>query len=87
MALNFPNQSRSYDERGQRIRFWGYDGAFEISFFLEQHAFSRISPDAKSNEAGFLRAFDQFRDRILQVAAKVYAGRRRDAYTLHAADF
>lgn len=87
MPLNFPNRSRSYDERGRRVRFWGYDGAFEISFFVEQRAFARISPDAKLDEAGFLGAFDRYRDRILQVAAKVYAGRRKEAYTLLASDF
>ncbi|WP_425277585.1 DUF1488 family protein [Hyphomicrobium nitrativorans] len=31
MALSFPNRSRSYDERGRRVRFWGYDGAFETA--------------------------------------------------------
>ncbi len=87
MALSFPNRSRSYDERGRRVRFWGYDGTFEISFFVEQRAFARISPDAKLDENGFLSAFDRYRDRILQVAAKVYAGPRRDAYTLLASDF
>lgn len=87
MALSFPNRSRSYDERGRRVRFWGYDGAFEISFFVEQRVFTRISPDATLDEAGFLSAFDCCRDRILQVAAKAYAGRRREAYILRANDF
>ncbi|WBT37669.1 DUF1488 domain-containing protein [Hyphomicrobium sp. DMF-1] len=87
MALSFPNRSRSYDERGRRVRFWGYDGAFEISFFVEQRAFARISPHATLDEAGFLGVFDRYRDRILQVAAKVYAGRRREAYTLLESDF
>jgi hypothetical protein len=39
------------------------------------------------DEAGFLRAFDRYRDRILQVAAKVYASRRMEAYILRANDF
>lgn len=84
MALSFPNRS-SYDERGRRVRFWGYDGAFEISFFVEQRAFARISPHVTLDEAGFLRAFD--RDRNLQAAAKVYASRRMEAYILRANDF
>lgn len=87
MALSFPNLSRSYDARGRRVRFWGYDGALEISFFIEQCAFSRMSPDPKFDEAGILVAFDRYRDRILGVAAKLYSGRRRDAYTLLASDF
>ncbi len=87
MALNFPNRSRSYDPRGRRVRFWGYDGTLEISFFVDQLAFSRMSPDAKLDEAGFLGVFDRYRDRILSVATKIYSGRRRDAYTLIASDF
>lgn len=87
MALSFPNRSRSYDERGRRVRFWGYDGAFEITFFVEQRAFARISPDAKLDEAGYLSAFDRCRDRILQVAAKMYTRRRKEVYTLLESDF
>ena len=34
-ALTFPNRSRSYDEAGQRIRFIGHDGMFEIAFAVE----------------------------------------------------
>lgn len=87
MALNFPNRSRSYDPRGRRVQFWGYDGAFEISFFVDQRAFARMSPEAQLDEAGLLSVFDRYRDRILQAAAKAYAGRRKDAYTLLASDF
>ena len=36
MGLNLPTESRSYDRRGRRVRFWGHDGAFEIWFFVEQ---------------------------------------------------
>lgn len=32
MSLSFPNQSRSYEEAGKRIRFIGHDGMFEIPF-------------------------------------------------------
>jgi hypothetical protein len=38
MALNFPNGSRSFDARRDLIRFWGYDSALEISFFVEMSA-------------------------------------------------
>lgn len=87
MALNFPNQSRSYDQRGHRVRFWGHDGAFEICFFVEQSALGRINPDAKRDEAGLLNAFDRNRSRILEVAAKLYSRCRRNSYTLLASDF
>ncbi len=87
MTLSFPNRSRSYDARGRRVRFWGYDGAIEISFFIDQHAFTRMSPNPKMDEAGILIAFDRYRDQILNVAARIYSGRRREAYTLLASDF
>ncbi|MBX9863183.1 MAG: DUF1488 domain-containing protein [Hyphomicrobium sp.] len=87
MTLTFPNLSRSYDERGRRVRFWGYDGTFEINFFVEQRAFSRIDPSTKLDEAGFLNTFDRYRDRILKVASNAYSDRHRDAYTLVVADF
>ena len=87
MALNFPNRSRTYDQRGSRVQFWGHDGAFEICFFIEQAALGHITPDAKRDEGGFLKAFDRNRDKILEVAAKLYSRCRRDSYTLLASDF
>jgi hypothetical protein len=87
VALSFPNRSRSYDSRGHRVRFWGHDGAFEVSFFMEQRALFRLSPDTNPDEAGLLSVFDRYRDRIMAAAMKVYAGRRKDAYTLLASDF
>ena len=38
MTLTFPNRSRSYDEAGQRIRFLGHDGMFEVPFAIEIEA-------------------------------------------------
>ena len=87
MTLNFPNPSRSYDARRRVVRFWGHDGALEVCFCVEQGAFTRLSPDAKLDEAGFLKAFDRFRDRILAVAARVYSRGRADSYTLLTSDF
>lgn len=53
MALNFPNPNRSYDAKHHCVRFWGYDGAFEISFVVEQRVFSRINPGAIEDESEF----------------------------------
>ncbi len=87
MPLNFPNGSRSYDERRNVIRFWGYDSALEISFFVEVGALFKLCPQTKNVEAGYLEAFDTARDRIHETARKVYSRARKDAYILAAADF
>lgn len=88
VTLGFPNRSRSYDARGQRVRFWGHDGAFEVCFFVERDAFSRMNPKAMLDEAGILTEFDRYRERIMEAANKMYnSQRRRDAYTLMASDF
>jgi hypothetical protein len=87
MALNFPNESRSYDSTRNLIRFWGYDSALEISFFVEVSALNKLDPMARSVESEFLEAFDASRDRIYETARKVYSRSRKDAYVLAAADF
>lgn len=77
MPLNFPNPSRSYDAHLGRIRFWGHDSAMEVPFFLDENAIFVLYPKTTNTEAGILAAFDQARERIFAVAAKVYAAGRR----------
>ena len=88
MTLNFPNQSRSYDPDRRRVRFWGHDDAMEVSFFLDEAALFKLYPRTKNAEEGILAAFDAARERIFEVANKVYAPRQqRSFYVLAAADF
>ena len=87
MALSFPNPTRSYDSQHRCVQFWGYDGAFEISFTVEQGAFDKISSSATGDEFGTLEIFDKYRDKILRAARRVYRGRHVGAYTLMSADF
>ena len=89
MTLSFPNQSRSFDANRNRVRFWGYDRAFEISFFVDAGALQKICPDMNVAEAGILKAFDALRDRIHEVAGKVYMRGHRGTFAcnLAAADF
>ena len=87
MALNFPNQSRSYDATLRAVRFWGHDGAIEASFYVNEDALKRIQPGFRSDEAGILRAFDSYRDLIHTTAAKVYGRGRKGSYELIPADF
>lgn len=73
MTVSFPNESRSFDEKKGCIRFWGYDGPMEISFFVDSEALQMLHPVSTGAEAEFLAAFDTERDRIHTAAAAVYA--------------
>lgn len=86
MALNFTNESRSYDSTRHAVRFWGYDRSMEISFFVTEDALRRLQSDA-SREADFLSAFDAYRSRIREAAVKVYGRGRQGSYELRANDF
>ena len=70
MAIDFPNQSRSYDARHRCVRFWGHDSAREVSFLIEQDALTRMDQTAPRTEDEFLGAFDANRDRIFKAARK-----------------
>lgn len=88
MKLSFPNPSRSFDASKNRVRFWGYDRSIEISFFVGEDALKQLCPDMNSAETEFLQAFDAERNRIYEVADKVY-GRDKgsSAYVLSSEDF
>lgn len=90
MTLEFPNRCRSFDEARRAVRFSGYDGMFEVRFFVEAGALA--IPEAAllgsgTLEAGCLSAFDALRQSIQDVAREAYSYGRRDSYTLTAADF
>ena len=87
MTLNFPNESRSYDARRNAVRFWGYDSALEISFFVETSALHKLDPLIKDAEADYLEAFDAARPQIHESARKVYSRTHKGAYLLSDADF
>ena len=89
MTVNFPNPSRSFEAKKNRICFWGYDSVIEISFFVEADALNKLCPNMDSTEAGFLEAFDAERKRIHKVADRVYSRDRKGsyAYILAAEDF
>jgi hypothetical protein len=85
MALTFPNASRSFDEIRNVIRFTGYDGMFEVKFFVEATALLKTAPSGIT-ESDCLRAFDVARTRVQTAAAKLYNPKRGATYTLTAAD-
>ena len=84
MTLNFPNESRSFDAERNRVRFWGYDGAIEISFFVDADALRKLgplSPGSDDVEALLLQVFDAAREQIYKVADKVHRCRPNGSYT------
>ena len=85
MAINFPNQSRSYDPSHRRVRFLGHDDSREVSFLVEADALRSIDAHA-SDEDGFLKAFDANLQRIQDAARKAYSRRGNGFYVLAAAD-
>ncbi len=90
MTLQFPNTSRSFDEARNAVRFSGYDGMFEVRFFVEAAALAVPVSALRGSgtpEAGCLSAFDALRKSIQDVAREAYSHGRRSTYTLTAADF
>jgi hypothetical protein len=86
-VIDFPNPSRSYDPTRRAVRFWGHDSAIEVTFFINEDALTRIEPDARLDESGFLDAFDSNRDLICAAAAKLYVRGSKGSYDLIAANF
>lgn len=86
MTLEFPNPSRSFDDARNAIRFSGYDGMFQVSFYIEAEALS-ASGGKEVSEAQYLTAFDAAVSSIHKMARKAYSKGRHPSYTLTASDF
>lgn len=84
MTLIFPNQSRSFDEERQGVRFIAYDGMFEVPFVVEAAAL--LQNDAPASEDRCLSAFDNARASIRAAAQRIYRGRRPAVYVIGAAE-
>ncbi len=82
MALEFPNQSRSYDARRRVVHFWGHDNVIETAFTVNAEALNRIEPGVGQDEDGLLGAFDRRRALIEKSAAKIYARGGKGSYAL-----
>jgi len=82
VTVNFPNSSRSYDARREGVRFWGYDSAMEVPFFVRAEALRKLDPAIEPGEAGCLASFDARRRRIEEAARKVYRRGLREGYEL-----
>lgn len=88
MVLTFPNRMRSYDAKSARVRFWGYDGPSEVSFFVEEGALQRLDSKLTLNdEPAVLRVFDSHRSKIQDRAQRAYSAKRMGSHILAASDF
>ena len=79
--LNFPNDSRSYDPTRRGVRFWGYDGPMEVSFFVTAEALQRLHAGAQDEEE-LLRTFDVHQSEIRNAANRSYKRGPRGSYQL-----
>jgi Protein of unknown function (DUF1488) len=87
MTLNFPNPTRSFDEKRNAVGFVGHVGVFEIRFFVEASALGGdASPAGEVAEATCLSTFDRLRANIHDAARQAYSHKRLSSYTLSAAD-
>ena len=87
MSIEFPNLSGRYDAKRHCVCFWGHDYAREITCLVDEDVLLHVDTRASGDEAGFLNVFDSNRERIFDVARKVYS-KRGDAFCMLAvADF
>jgi hypothetical protein len=87
MTLNFPNPTRSFDEKRNAVGFVGHVGVFEIRFFVEAGALADDASQGRDvSEAACLSAFDRLRANIHDAARAAYSQKRLNSYTLSAAD-
>ena len=50
MTLAFPNPSRSFDRTRNAVRFTGYDGMFEVPFFIEIGALVKSTSEQRMSD-------------------------------------
>lgn len=80
--LSFVNKSRAYDPSRQAVRFWGYDGPREVSFFVSRDALHHLQPGTSTDETGLLVVFEAHRDDVIKAAQRVYARGRKGSYDI-----
>ena len=87
MGISFPNEARSFDDKNRCIRFTGYDGMFEIKFYLATEVLACEKSHRNASEDDYLTSFDALRPRILKAATSAYLKTRSSAITLDVAHF
>lgn len=80
--LKFPNPSRSYDAARHCVCFWGYDDSREITFMIDDAMLRNLQPGVGSDERSLLDAFDEFREKVLEIANRQYVGGPQNRYSI-----
>ncbi|ABE37194.1 hypothetical protein DR64_8468 [Paraburkholderia xenovorans LB400] len=81
-VLDFPNPSRSYDASRHCVCFWGYDNSREITFMVDDAMLRNLQPGVGSDERSVLGVFDEFREKVLEIAKKQYVGGPQNRYSI-----
>ncbi|MBB4351140.1 DUF1488 domain-containing protein [Aliirhizobium cellulosilyticum] len=68
MGIRFPNEARSFNDKNRCVRFSGYDGMFEVKFYLATDVLACGKAHRHASESDYLTSFDALRPRILKVA-------------------
>ena len=69
------------------VRFWGYDSALEVPFFVDAEALGKLGASSDATGDGCLSVFDERRDRIEVAARKIYRRGEKGSYELGPDDF
>jgi len=81
-VLKFPNPSRSYDAARHCVCFWGYDDSREITFMIDDAMLRNLQPGVGSDERSLLGAFDEFREKVLEIANRQFVGGPQNLYSI-----
>lgn len=82
MALQFPNPSRCYDASHHCVSFWGYDNSREITFVVDDAMLKNLLPSMGGDERSILGAFDESREKLLEIAKNLYVGGSQNRYSI-----
>jgi hypothetical protein len=64
------------------VFFWGYDDSREITFEVDSATLKGLQPALGSDERSYLVAFDEFRDKLLEIARSRYVRGPQNRYSI-----
>jgi len=64
------------------VFFWGYDGSREITFQADRGTLEGLQPALGFDERSFLLAFDEVREKLLEIAKRRYVRGPQNRYSI-----